>query len=482
MRFKKIKIINLILSIIKHSTKWIVNPNYRRLHLLIDFKCIKFFQLGSLRIANLAFSGRADNVTTDQLNFTKSSGIFGGIGVLDIHKIYQEWNYAGYLWNAGYYKKFCEVSKNCLEKIYHSQKIDDSEQVPPMLSYGWGHSIGHMGSLGAFLNAQNIGIIPSLKRILPVYSIEQSNQIQIYFQHKITQFKYTHSYSLLDHPTQWHLSERLMMIKTCDDFISLYDLHERTYSALIEQKKESHIHLDPEYEIHAQVRLTEIGLPKDSWFVGFHLRENQDPLDSRCASLKSFIPSLKKINECGGWVVRFGTGTMEPINDVKNIIDLNLDIEEYRYLHPYILANSKFILITNSGPAAMAWALGTPVLQTNTTSIARNILSASKGTLWLPKIWVKDGEMCSYEKVISSLEGYSETNLREKEKAGYRVLENSEDEILEATKDMLGLSKPLFHGTKYKKQINDIRQHYKVVGYGEIAPSYLDKHSDWFLK
>ena len=143
------KIIFFSYRIIKHTIKWFVYSSYRKTKKLIDCSRLRrYLQVFSIRVANLAFDNTFKIATTDQINFIKSSGIFGGNKSLDIHKIYQEWNHAGYLWNKGYYNEFCELSKSCLERIYQSQKIDDSDQVPPMLSYGWGSAIGHMGSMG----------------------------------------------------------------------------------------------------------------------------------------------------------------------------------------------------------------------------------------------------------------------------------------------------------------------------------------------
>jgi putative glycosyltransferase (TIGR04372 family) len=268
-----------------------------------------------------------------------------------------------------------------------------------------------------------------------------------------------------------------MMIKSFESFISTCELNEQVYTSLILQNKKSSIKIDSGYELKARKHLSLLGLPQDAWFVGFHLREKLDPLDPRQAQINNYLPALREIVKNGGWIIRFGTGKMDDISGLKNIINLN---SNFLHLHPYILAKSKFLLSTDGGPCAIAKSLGTPVLQTNTTSIARNIATASKGSLYLPKIWIKNGENCSYARIVNSLEGYSETNLKQKEQVGFKLRENTESEILEATKEMLGYSYNTTNGENMKK-LDEIRQNFNVVGHGTIASSFLSENESWYL-
>jgi hypothetical protein len=49
---------------------------------------------------------------------------------------------------------------------------------------------------------------------------------------------------------------------------------------------------------------------------------------------------------------------------------------------------------------------------------------------------VNNSEKWTYARVVNFLEDCSKINLRNKEKSGFRLPENTADEILEATKDM----------------------------------------------
>ncbi len=474
--YKKLIISIIYISIINIVT-WLALTNYRKSMQLVNQKrLIGYWNLLALCIESIVFSKKMQQLR-DNTGFKK---YIDSTKKIDYQKVDEEWKSAEYLWNQGYYKDSCELMKTCLEKLYLSKSIDKSNYAPTYLSYAWCGAYGHLGLLGTFLMAQDKNLISKKKRTLHVYTNEQMGKINILFQDKINVIKSAWKSSTFERPSKWHLTERLMMVKSSEGFIPLYELLEKTYSSKILMSNETSLHLDFDYEVDAREKLRQLGLPEDAWFVGFHIRENLDKFDSRYASLNSFLPSLMKIVRNGGWVIRFGAGKMEPIVGVKNVLDLNLDTPESRFLHFYILANSRFILSTTSGPTSLAWAFGTPVLQTNTTSIARNILTASRGTIWLPKVYFYKGSRCSYARLVDSSEGYSETNLKEKEKLGFKLLENTEDEILEATKDMLKCSKSANQSHSNIK-LKKIRENFNVIGYGTIAPSFLDKHESWFL-
>jgi putative glycosyltransferase (TIGR04372 family) len=448
----------------------------------ISRRYYRAIQKFSLRITNFAFGGKFNDLTNHQHVIVKNSGIVGKNALLDIQGIYSEWKFSQNLFDFGHYKKSCEIRKNCLESIYRSQNVDGMEPPPPFLSWGWSAAIGHMGCLGAYVAGQKLGIIPELKRFLPVTSAEQSMRINAIFQEKVTVLKSAHSFSILESPSQWHLSERLEMIRTSDSFIDLYELLERVYSAMKIANVQSGISLSGDYEVTARDILSKLGLPDNAWFVGFHIREKTNLLDSRLARLENFLPALEYVVSQGGWIVRFGADEMKPLRLFKNVLDLNLDTKENRYLHLYLLAKSKFLLTTNGGPSTLASAFGTPVLQTNTVAIGRNILTASKGSMCLPKLWKYNGQLLSYAQIVNSPEGYSETDLRQKAKNGYLLQENSQDEILDATKEMFRYFENEKRDSVLTRKLYSIRQDLNVVGFGEIPISFLEKHESWFLK
>jgi putative glycosyltransferase (TIGR04372 family) len=170
---------------------------------------------------------------------------------------------------------------------------------------------------------------------------------------------------------------------------------------------------------------------------------------------------------------------MSPLPKLANVIDLCPESEAYTFLHYYLLGHARFILVTISGPMELAKSLGTPVLGTNTTSIARNMQSAPPGTMYIPKKWVRKNRNVSFAELLGGREGYSETDLKEKADAGYQLIENTPEEIRAAVVDMFLDTDPQL---ELAGVAHSLREKYGAIAKGKIAPSYLNVNQDWFLR
>ncbi len=432
---------------------------------------------------NFKWGSAPQIATRDQMTTIKHSEIMGRFSSIDIDDAYRQWECSERIWNQGRYFESVEIKKGLLQKIYAAQEINGVKQVPPFLSVGWGAAIGHIGSLGAYVLGQKLGIIPSSHRYLPTTNNESAQLIESFLQDNVHLVASRVGFSIFEHPSQWHLSERLAVVRTTDNFLSLYELHESVYRNPHVFSQDARLTISTDYESRAILELRKLGLPEGAWFVGVHIREKPNSIDPRVAKLETFYDSITEIVSRGGWVIRFGADQMQPLPLNENVIDLNTNSEEFRKLHLFILARSEFLLTTNSGPSVVAWALGTPVLQTNTLSIGRNILSSSRGSLFLPKKYIdRSGRPCSFSQILQSSEAYAETDLREKNLRGFQLLDNSSAEILDATKDMFHFLNERFHDNQFSKIVAEIREDHKAVGHGTIAPSFLAEHENWFLK
>lgn len=441
-----------------------------------------FFSL-LISLINAIFNNRLHSAPKEQITTLLHSGIFDNYDGLDTERVYRQWEKSENEWIKGEYFKSIEIKRGCLEYIYSSQKLDELSQVPPFMSIGWSAAIGHIGSLGAFVLGQKLGLVPGAKRFLPVKDEQSSRMIRNFLSEDLTVVPARFGFSIFENPSQWHLSERLAMIRINENFISLYELHESVFSHSDVTNEGIKLSIEPEYEESAKKLLESMGMPSGSWFVGLHVREKPNPLDARVAKIGNFYPALNEVVKRGGWIIRFGTDKMQPLSNEKNTIDLSQAKLEHRKLHLYIIAKATFLLTTNSGPSVVAWALGTPVLQTNTLAIARNILTASPGSIYLPKKYVsRGGRLSSFSEILGSLEGFAESNLKEKFDQGYEIIENSANEIQEATLDMFKFLETGRHDQALSLKVNDMRKEHGAIGYGQISPSFLSKNENWFLR
>lgn len=449
---------------------------------LLDFKRGKSVKLFAIRILltfiNTLQSRKFQVPTKLQTYNFINSGIFCIGSEFDSNYAYAEWELADSLWRLGEYRSAVEIRKNCLENVYHSMGVFETEYAPPILSVSWTSAFGHLGSLGLFDKAQKLGIVSDEKRTVLVKNENTHRYLKWVFGNSFVLAPSKYGYSALEHPSQWHISERLQMIRSRTGFICLFDLHERVFRGI--GMSEQLPKVDSEYSEWARNHLTRLGLPKDSWFVALHLRDVFGKFDARRVTPKNFSAAIDEIIRLGGWVIQFGSNSSQQISPRKGLIRIEARSTNNLDLHLYLLSESKFVLTTNSGPSVVAWSLGTPVLQTNTTSIARNILSASKNSIFLPKHYSDtSGRELSFREIAQGRLGYSESTTDELRRLGVQISENSSSEILEATKDILELIDAQKSLAQAMDPLNKIRTETSAVGFGNVAPSFLHLNPHW---
>ena len=407
-----------------------------------------------------------------------NSGVFYKFSEIDFGRLYNEWEHADHLWRIGDYRKAVEIRRYCLENIYESEGLSNSDHVPPVMSVSWTSAFGHIGSLGVYSAAQHLGIVSDQKRTVLVQLEKSMNNIQRIFKNSFALTPSKYGSSALEHPSQWHISERLQMVKSTAGFICLYDLHDQVFSHASHSTVLPQV--DEGYIKWASERLLKAGLPRDSWFVSLHLRDIYGKFDARSVNLNNFNDSVDEIIRLGGWVVQFGSNISQRLQPRKGLILLENESQDQLDLHLYLLSHCRFLLTTNSGPSVIAWSLGTPVLQTNTTSIARNIMRASKNSLFLPKHYIgANGRELTFRDVARGRLGYSEGTTEELKKSGIQILENTSMEILEATRDILGYLDRKDFTAEFMEGLNLVRLETSAVGFGDIAPSFIRGNFRW---
>ena len=393
-------------------------------------------------------------------------------------EIYRKWEAADLLWRTGDYQKSTDLRKRCLEDVYLSEEILDLNYAPPLMSVSWTSAFGHLGSLGVFSAAQKLGIVSSQKRVVLLNATTAKKNTERIFSDSFAKSPSKNGHTALENPSQWHISERLQMIRSKTGFVCLYELHDQVFGNPDHRTALPEISLD--YAEWARSRLEGIGLPRDAWFVSLHIRDIFGKNDVRSVDANSFDAAIEEVIRSGGFVIQFGVNSSQRLSSRRGLINLEEAVPDHLDFHIYLIAHARFLLTTNSGPSVIAWSLGTPVLQTNTTSIARNILRASANSIFLPKHYYdRRGRELGFREIARSRLGYSELNLKDLHRLGFGVSDNTSDEILEATRELLSpVSSEKTSNTLIEK-LNDIRLDTSAVGYGNVATSFLVNNSRW---
>jgi hypothetical protein len=64
-------------------------------------------------------------------------------------------------------------------------------------------------------------------------------------------------------------------------------------------------------------------------------------------------------------------------------------------------------------------------------------------------------------------------------KLGFHVSDNTSDEILEATQELMSSINSEKSSNTLVKKLNEIRRDTSAVGHGDVATSFLTKNSKW---
>ena len=229
----------------------------------------------------------------------------------------------------------------------------------------------------------------------------------------------------------------------------------------IYQKTKSTLTFTSEEYFRGYNFLKEIGIDlKKNWYVCIFARDskylntvynkgNWSYHDYRNADINKFQKVSKYISDIGGFVVRIGSHVSKPflLNNEK-VIDYASNFRT-DFMDIFIIAHCKFVIGNTSGICDVAMAFDIPYLGTNIVPIGN--VPHGKKSLFIPKkIYTEMGERVSYFKLISENTNRNSSLWMTQWwiDQGYVLVENTQEEILEVTKEMLMKLNDEYHLTK----------------------------------
>ena len=119
--------------------------------------------------------------------------------------------------------------------------------------------------------------------------------------------------------------------------------------------------------------LEALGMPGDAWFVSLHVRGSGyhqeaamwDHNAYRNAPIEDYLPAIEAITARGGWVVRLGDPSMKPLPPMERVIDYVHTEVRSDWMDVFLCADARFFIGTCSGPFAVAFIFGVPIVGTN---------------------------------------------------------------------------------------------------------------------
>lgn len=383
------------------------------------------------------------------------------------YRLNTAWNTFENSKDRGHYFKSMKLRQEILTELYNNQDFFDKNNLPPYLSHRWGSNLGHLGSLGILIKFQEL--LVDLTQQQTIY-LTNPNLFRI-FSHLFThKFKTSVNTALkdLETPTFWSQFQNLEMIRIKDRFIPFYSMIEEFFN--IEPITRSNAPLSDKSE-RAQV-LASLNLKPSDRFIALHIRTPMKN-DMRSVVPGNFVKALNLLIDLGYLIVQFGeAGPSLNVRRMDRLIKIPYK-DDWKSLQSSIILHSEFLLCTNSGPAVLAWAMGVPVLQTDTVALCRNILTSSEGSIYLPKSFKKRGAHIALSELVESGLGYTEYSRSELLRQNIELIDNTETEIFNAVLEMLDYQ-------NWNKRDFEFSRHQEllgVVGRGKISTNYLDTNN-----
>ncbi len=232
--------------------------------------------------------------------------------------------------------------------------------------------------------------------------------------------------------------------------------------------------------------LQKLGINKSDWFICIHCREegyiSGEGSKYRNADIDNYIFTIKTIVEMGGWVIRMGDSTMKKIPSMEHVIDYaHLDIKS-DWMDIFLCASCKLFLGGASGLRELSEVFNIPVVVVNASPISV-VLSSRPNDICIPKlVWsIKENRYLSFKEVFNSpISNFFYDYFYYK--AGVKLIDNSPDDIKEATIERLDIIENKITYTDKDEQLQSrfksliTQNHYSYGSKSRIGKDFLRKY------
>ena len=131
------------------------------------------------------------------------------------------------------------------------------------------------------------------------------------------------------------------------------------------------LELPPDVATRGFALLQAAGVPRGAWFVALHVRDitwrglNGGMQAIRNADTAAYLPAIAEITGRGGYVVRMGDPDAPPMPALANVIDYCRSAMRSDWMDIFLIARSRFMLGSASGPSFVPPLYGVPAVLTN---------------------------------------------------------------------------------------------------------------------
>ncbi|OQA34717.1 MAG: hypothetical protein BWY57_00279 [Betaproteobacteria bacterium ADurb.Bin341] len=190
--------------------------------------------------------------------------------------------------------------------------------------------------------------------------------------------------------------------------------------------------------------LRKMGLAPSDWFVALHIRGTGYHREAkgsmqvhRNAAVEDYIPAIKAITDRGGWVIRMGDSSMEPLPPMERVVDYPHTEFKSEPCDIYLAATARFFIGTTSGLMNAVMSFGTPCLLVNCISNYFQLWN-NRVLFTLKPLWHRaDRRYLTVSEMTAESFRWKIFNTNRLESLGIEPHANTPEEIEAATIEML---------------------------------------------
>ena len=367
---------------------------------------------------------------------------------------------------------------------------------PPNIFFA--HQIYGSNTIFALKSGVNFDNQFLYKKCIENYNFDQSYE-KIYHMNLALNFLAFNAYKINLFPEFLHMTKDINFAETFDGKSTLFDFNQ-------EENNNGQKYFD-KHEIQKDKYVCFL-LRTNEYYNSVGLSHRNEKMEFRNVNPTNYLPTIDYLIEKGFKVIRMGKGFTDPFPYYDNNF-IDYAISEFRsdFLDVWLSANCKFFLSCTTGIGSLPMVFNKPFFLSNWFPVGRMISYAPK-SMHLPRIAVLNDKFLSLKEMIQTGAIYKiDFNLYSK--LGVKILENTSEDILNSTKDMLKKIENGFNVTPLNKKFwNNLKNQWdrytgeipasiksssskayfnfdhfhKIDGIKTTIPdSYLNKYSDVFF-
>jgi putative glycosyltransferase (TIGR04372 family) len=267
-----------------------------------------------------------------------------------------------------------------------------------------------------------------------------------------------------------------------------WELASKTHQRWHKEGRGPLFELPPDVTARGWALLEKAGVPRGAWFVALHVRDlrwrgTTAGLQAiRNANTASYLPAIDEIIQRGGFVIRMGDADGPPLPPLANMIDYSRSDMRSDWMDIFLLARSRFVLGSASGPIFVPPLYGVPSVLTNWWPPGMRPWHASD--IYIPKVpkQAADGTYLTLSETLQEPVSYCHSLRHLAGHAGIVVEDNDPDIIRDAVVEMLtrldGHASSDADVADVRTRADRIYQSHGHFGMAKLATRFLRRHGD----